>query len=235
MTKAILFDLDGTLLPMDQDAFINTYFKALATTMASYGYNPERIGKAIWAGTAAMIKNDGSVTNEEIFWRTFGQFFDKDVRADEPLFDAFYRKEFWLAKSCCGYNENAKRLVMECKKKGYRVVLATNPLFPAIATQTRIGWAGLTPEDFELYTTYENSGFCKPNPEYYKEILGKLQLSPEECVMIGNDVSEDMIAKDLGMKVFLITDCLLNKENKDISVFPNGSFAEAIAYIEQLA
>lgn len=124
---------------------------------------------------------------------------------------------------------------MECKKKGYRVVLATNPLFPAIATQTRIGWAGLTPEDFELYTTYENSGFCKPNPEYYKEILGKLQLSPEECVMIGNDVSEDMIAKDLGMKVFLITDCLLNKENKDISVFPNGSFAEAIAYIEQLA
>ena len=78
-------------------------------------------------------------------------------------------------------------------------MLATNPLFPPTATQSRIRWAGLTPEDFEFITTYDNSSFCKPNPDYYREILGKLNLNAGECLMVGNDVGEDMIARTLGM------------------------------------
>ena len=35
--------------------------------------------------------------------------------------------------------------------------------------------------------------------------MQKLNVSPEECLMVGNDVSEDMIAETIGMKVFLIT------------------------------
>lgn len=234
MIKAVLFDLDGTLLPMDQDLFVKTYFQGLATYMAPHGYDPELMIKAVWTGTMAMIKNDGSVTNEAAFWNTFGKFFDKDAKADEPIFDAFYREKFDSVQDCCGFNENAKRLVEACKEKGFRVTLATNPLFPAIATQKRIGWAGLTPENFEIYTTYENSNYCKPNLKYYEEILAKMNLLPEECVMIGNDVSDDMVAKQLGMKVFLLTDCLINKDNVDISVYPNGSFSEAIEFIRNL-
>ena len=119
--------------------------------------------------------------------------------------------------------------------KGYRLVLATNPIFPAIATESRIRWAGLEPKDFEFYTTYENSGYCKPNPDYYREILNRLQVSPGECLMVGNDVTEDMVAETLGMKVFLLTDCLINKEEKDISVYPNGSFEQLLAFVEQLS
>ena len=52
--------------------------------------------------------------------------------------------------------------------------------------------------------------------------------------MVGNDVGEDMIAESLGMKVFLLTDCLITRENKDISVYPHGSFDELIQYIEAL-
>jgi FMN phosphatase YigB (HAD superfamily) len=232
MIKAVLFDLDGTLLPMDQDAFIKTYFHALAKKMASYGYEPETLMKAVGAGTMAMVKNDGSITNEERFWRTFGQFFDKDVRKDESIFEDFYRNEFDQAKVCCGFHVKARMLVDICKEQGYRVVLATNPLFPAIATQKRIAWAGLVPEDFEIYTTFEHYSHCKPNLKYYEEILSKMNLLPEECVMIGNDVNEDMIARQLGMKVFLLTDCLLNRDNKDIAVYPNGSFEEAIEYVK---
>ena len=84
-----------------------------------------------------------------------------------------------------------------------------------------------------LYTTYENSGFCKPNPKYYSEILEKLNLDPEDCLMVGNDVIEDMVAQKLGMKVFLLTDCIINKENKDISQYPNGGFDELIKYLEE--
>ncbi|MBQ7839810.1 MAG: HAD family hydrolase, partial [Lachnospiraceae bacterium] len=112
--------------------------------------------------------------------------------------------------------------------------LATNPLFPAIATQSRAKWAGLDPEDFALITTYENSYHCKPNPDYYQEIMDKLKVKPEECMMVGNDVSEDMIARELGMKVFLLTDCLINKDGADISQYPNGSFPELLDYIRSL-
>ena len=67
-----------------------------------------------------------------------------------------------------------------------------------------------------------------------KELLERLGLAPEECVMVGNDVDDDMVAGELGMKVFLLTDCMINKKNVDISVYPHGSFAELIRYIESL-
>ena len=117
---------------------------------------------------------------------------------------------------------------------GYQVILATNPLFPAIATQSRIRWAGLEPEDFERITTYENARFCKPNPDYYREILGKLNLNPSDCLMVGNDVDEDMIAETLGMKVFLLTDCLINRNQADISRYPSGGFPELLQYVRSL-
>ena len=110
-------------------------------------------------------------------------------------------------------------------------MLATNPLFPAIATESRIRWAGLNKDDFELYTTYENSCFCKPNLDYYREILSRLGLQPEECLMVGNDVGDDMVARELGMQVFLLTDCLINKTNADLSQYPHGGFDELMAYI----
>ena len=113
-------------------------------------------------------------------------------------------------------------------------MLATNPIFPAVATENRIRWAGLTPADFELYTTYENSCHCKPNPDYYRDILTQIGADPAECLMVGNDAVEDVAAGQLGMKVFLLTDCLINKDGKDISAYPQGSFDELIAYIDTL-
>ena len=202
--------------------------------MAKYGYDLEMLVKAVWLGTGAMVKNDGSVKNEEVFWKEFGKALNKDARADEPKFQEFYENEFDMVKSSCGYDENARKLIDEVKSMGYRVILATNPIFPAIATEKRIEWVGLTPKDFELYTTYEKIGYCKPNPKYYQEILNQTGLKPEECLMVGNDVTEDMVAETLGMKVFLLTDCIINKENKDISHYPNGGFHEAMEYIKSL-
>lgn len=232
--KAVLFDLDGTLLPMDQDAFVQYYFGSLAKKLAPMGYDPEKLIGAIWAGTKAMIKNDGTVTNEEAFWQCFATIFGENARKDEPHFDAFYRNEFINAKAACGYNEKAALLVDAVKEKGLRAVLATNPIFPDVSTSRRIQWAGLDKNDFELYTTYENSRFCKPNPAYYQEILDQLGLKGEECVMIGNDAVEDVAAMQCGMQVFLITDCLLNKTNADISAIPQGTFDDAIAFVKAL-
>ena len=232
--KAVLFDLDGTLLPMDQTQFVKKYFQLLAMKLAPHGYEPKKLIDAIQAGTAAMIGNSGAQSNEAAFWETFERFLEKEAKKDLPLFDEFYRQEFVGAKAACGYQPLAAEAVALVREKGLRPVLATNPIFPAIATQNRIRWAGLVPEDFELYTTYENSRFCKPNPKYYQDILEQLDLRAEECLMVGNDATEDMAAQKLGMRVFLLTDCLLNTQEKDLSQSPRGNFSALLDMLRSL-
>lgn len=232
--KAILFDLDGTLLPMDQDLFIKTYFGRLVKRLAPLGYDKERLVGAIWKGTEAMVRNTGDISNEELFWKVYTDVFGKEARRDETDFEKFYMEDFDNIKEVCGYNPRAKETIDALKALGYRTVLATNPVFPAIATKKRLGFAGLSPDDFEHITSYENSSYSKPNPDYYREILKLIGLSGEECLMVGNDVADDMVAREVGMKVFLLTDCLINKGGADISAYPNGSFAELLDYVKGL-
>lgn len=232
--KYVLFDLDGTLLPMDQDEFTHGYFKLLAQKAAPHGYEPKQLVDAIWSGTAAMVRNDGSATNEATFWRQFAAIYGDRSLADKALFDEFYAVEFEGARSFCGYNPKAAETVHALQRMGLRTVLATNPIFPDAATRSRIRWAGLEPSDFELYTTYETMHFCKPNPAYYREILELLDAAPEECLMVGNDVVEDMAAGSIGMQVFLLTDCLINREGADIAHFSRGSFQELLTAVETL-
>lgn len=230
----VLFDLDGTLLPMDQKAFTKAYFGRLAAKLAPLGYSPDTLPDTIWAGIASMVKNDGSRTNEEAFWDAFANIYGDKVRRDEPVFDEFYRTDFQQIQPVCGFTPAAKETVDYIKSKGLRVAVATNPIFPATATHSRIRWAGLDPADFELCTTYEDCRSCKPNPAYYREVTARLEVSPEECLMVGNDVTEDMVAATLGMSVFLLTDCLLNKDNLDLSPYPRGDYPALRAYIDRL-
>lgn len=231
MLKAVLFDLDGTLLPMDQDAFTRGYFKLLAQKLLPHGYEKDSLVAGIWHGTAAMVKNDGACSNEDAFWKDFVQSFGQESLRDKPLFEEFYEKDFQQARELCGFTPKAASTVNMIWEMGRRVALATNPIFPAIATESRIRWAGLDPTDFELYTTYENIGFCKPNLDYYREILRRMNLKAEDCLMVGNDVDEDMAASQLGMPVFLLTDCMINRHAQDISAFPRGDFDALMGYL----
>ncbi len=230
--KVVLFDLDGTLLPMQQETFAKAYFSGLAKKAAPYGYDPNKLIETIWQGTAAMVKNDGKNTNEAVFWDLFATKYGAGSLKDKILFDEFYENEFEQVKDVCGFNSQAKVCVDKIKQSGYRTALATNPIFPEIATNVRMRWAGLDADDFEFYTTYENSRHCKPNLDYYKDVVSALNVTPQECLMVGNDVDEDMIAETLGMKVFLITDSLINKSNKDISVYPHGNFDDLLDYVK---
>lgn len=229
----VLFDLDGTLLPMDQEEFTKAYFKLLAGKLAPRGYDPKQLIDSIWQGTGAMIANNGECTNEEAFWKKFASIHGEKSREDEPYFAEYYRTDFQQIKQVCGFAPEAAEVVAKLKSMGKRVVLATNPIFPAIATESRMRWAGLEPSDFELYTTYENTGFCKPNLDYYRDILARIGCKAEECLMVGNDVGEDMIAAELGMQVFLLTDCIINKYDKDISAIPQGGFAQLMDFISE--
>lgn len=233
--KAVLFDLDGTLVPMDQDVFVGDYFKRISAKLAAAGYEPKQLIDTIWKGTAAMIKNSGEKCNEDVFWDVASSVYGDKILSDKPLFDKFYEQEFDKVKAVCGFNPKAKETVYRLKEMGYKVALATNPIFPERATRWRITWAGLEPADFEFYTTYENINCCKPNPAYYIEVAKRIDVAPEECLMVGNDVGDDMVAQKTGMKVFLLTDCLINSKNEDIGNYPNGSFDELMEYIKTIS
>ena len=234
MITTVLFDLDGTLLPMDQDVFVKAYLGRMAKKLAPYGYDPDFLVKGIWKGSTAMINNDGTSTNEEVFWTVFNEVMGRDCRPDEPLFADYYSNEFQQVQQVCGFEPRSAQVIAELRARGIRVVLATNPLFPAIATYSRIRWAGLNPEDFEIITTYENSCRSKPNPDYFRQILAKLDVSAENCLMVGNDVDDDMPASEIGMDVFLLTDSLINRHNKNIDNYPHGGIEALMTYLREL-
>lgn len=231
MIKTILFDLDGTLLPMDQDEFTKVYMKTLCKAMSVHGFEPEKLIGAVWNGFEKMVNNKTDETNETLFWESFRKTYGDEIINKKPLFDEFYRTEFNSISAVCTRSENAVRTIGALKEHGYKLILATLPVFPRIAVENRLLWAGIDPSVFDYITTYENSTRSKPNPEYYSEIITKAELIPGECLMVGNNVEEDMASEKTGIKGFLMPACLINPKNKDISVYPQGSFDELEEYL----
>lgn len=239
MKKAILFDLDGTLLPMDNDEFTRLYVGILSQASKEWGYIPEEMVKGLWQGTGVMMKNDGKESNEAAFWRAFSGFISnktyEEILADVPLFDAFYRGDFHKAKSSTWENPLAGEMLKAARNGGRKVILATSPIFPPQAVEARLGWTGLKPSDFDYITTYDNSSYCKPNHLYFTEILEKNGLSPEDCAVVGNNVEEDILPSiKAGIDPVLCTDCLINRGDTDIAPFVHGTFEEMIKIVENI-
>ena len=233
MLDAILFDLDGTLLPMDNDVFTEGYLKLLSAALIPHGYEPKEMLSAMWHGVSAMVKNDGSETNEAAFFRAFAERLGERVYDDEKYLDAFYRSDFHRARAFTAPTPNAKAAVSLAREKAEHVVLATNPLFPAVAIEARLAWAGLSPSDFDLVTTYETSRAAKPSPLYYRLILDTLGACSERSLMIGNHADEDIRASaSLGMKTFFLTDCQMG--NADGLSTPSGDFPALLSYLGTL-
>jgi len=229
--NTVLFDLDGTLLPMNADLFTEAYCGALAKKLVPYGLEPKAMIAALWKGTEAMIANDGSVSNESCFWKVFEEELSITKEYLEAVMAEFYENDFVLLEAFVERTENAAKCISVLKEKGYRLIIATNPLFPKQATRHRIHFAGLDENDFDLYTTFEDSHYCKPNPKFFKEIMEKLNLNPEDCIMVGNDVQEDGVATKVGISCYIITDCLINRAEGEIP-FKTGTFDDFMIEIQ---
>lgn len=224
--KTVLFDLDGTLLPMEQDAFTSAFLKDLHYRLVLLGYTAELAKAALSAAFMTAVANDGRGTNEAVFFGELERVAGARVREDAVALSHYYRGDFQRLKDLCGREPRAALLLSELHAAGVPAVLATNPLFPREGIEARLAWAGLTPGDFTHITTYENSSFCKPSLGYYREILDRLSLAPCDCLMVGNDTTDDMTAGELGIEVFLLTDHLINRRGMDISSLPHGDFGE---------
>lgn len=234
MLKTILFDLDGTLLPMDLDLFLAKYFGGLSKS-CSHIIEPQVLQKNLWAATEAMIRDSRpDKTNQEVFWEDFVPRFDLTEEELMPIFEKFYDNSFGELISCTNPTPLSREVCETLVAKGYQLVLATNPIFPDVATSQRMAWAGIKDIPWALVTTYENCHFCKPNPNYYREILERIGAKPEETLMVGNDTREDLVAGKLGIKTYLVTDYLINHGNSDYKTDFEGRLEDFVKFAKAL-
>ena len=231
LIDTILFDLDGTLLPMDTDKFIYAYYGLIKEKFKDH--NCHEVMKGLEIGIRAMLSNDGSKTNEKAFWNAFYEVVLPNAKI-ETMFEELYEHDFDFLVKFTHPNPLAKEIISILKEKNYRIICATNPLFPRIATQKRIKWAGLDINDFLDVTTFESSNYAKPSLGYYEEVLNKYNLSPSQCLMVGNDLLEDLVISKIGVKTYLVTDCLVNKDNSSFVPDYTGSFEELLRFVKSL-
>ena len=200
--KAILFDLDGTLLDSNMNVFLPHYFKLL-TARVSHILPPDEFMAHLIQASNAMVANDGRATNEEVFAAAFYPLIGHPREKVESVFLDFYTKDFPALRQYTHRRPEARQVVQQAFDLGYDVVIATNPLFPLTAVQQRLEWAGVADFSYRLVTSYENSRASKPNLVYYEQILESIGHRAVACLMVG-DENMDMVAAHLGCLTFLV-------------------------------
>jgi HAD superfamily hydrolase (TIGR01549 family) len=203
--RAVLFDLDDTLLENNMVRFLKGYFGLLAPHMARF-VPPDKFMPALLASTQAMIDNpDPTITNQQAFVADFFPRVDRTLDEMMPAFDEFYATQFSKLRSYTHPRPEARAAVQAAFDAGWDVVVATNPLFPETAIRQRIEWADVADFPFKLITSYEVMHFCKPLPQYYSEIVERLGRKPAECVMVGDDWDNDIApALKAGLQAFWV-------------------------------
>ena len=212
--KAVLFDLDDTLLYSDmENAFLEHYFRLLQD-YATATFDPRRLMASLLDGTRAIhAEPHPERTNEQVFAQVFAGQLGRPWPELQVFFARFYEERFPELQVYVRPHADAPRTVQAAFDANCAVVIATNPLFPARAIEHRMSWAGLDGFTFDLVTTYENMHACKPFAEYYVEIADRLNVSPSDCWMVGNDVLRDVVpAQEAGMHTFLVDEWLANSD-----------------------
>lgn len=233
--RAILFDLDGTLCPMELEEFLGGYFKDIARFAAERGVDADRFARAFGAGAQAMAKRaPGGKTNYQVFWDTFFGVFDRAEADWEAMFAEYYDTRFGLIGADVEKNPATRRAIDVLVGKGYPLVLATQPMFPRRAVEWRLSWSGLDAKPFRYITRYDNSTAVKPQVEYYAEVLGRCGLRAEDALMVGNNTLDDLVASELGVDVYLVTDHLLDSQGRGLEGVAHGTMEQFAAWVGEL-
>ena len=233
--RAIFFDLDGTLLPMELDEFLGAYFEAIANFVAAHGLDAATFSAGLKAGIKAMAVHDDGRTNADAYWEAFFSHADRDAADWDELLAGFYERDFGAIGAGVVPNSAAARAIETLAAKGYPLVLATMPMFPRRAVEWRLSWAGIDASRFGRITSFENSTSVKPKLAYYAENVAACGLAGEDVLMVGNNTVEDLAIRGLGADAFLVTDPLLDPdEGFDLASVKHGTMEEFAAWAEAL-
>ena len=206
--KALLLDLDDTLLGNPMDEFAPAYFEALARYMAREVPATMLLDALMRATVAMEASTGGGPTNEDTCAGILYPGLSRERAELEPIFERFYVEEFPKLQRLTRRHPVARRLVDWAFASGLQVVIATHPLFPRAAIEERLAWAGVPVTEFQyaLVTSYEEMTCGKGHAAYYEEIAQRLGREPGECTMIGDDWERDILSGSAaGCDVYWIT------------------------------
>ena len=236
MLQTILFDLDGTLVHFEFDDFLKAYLGAISSKVAQL-VDARVFVAQLLASTEEMVKSlDPTRTNQDVFADHLFSGLGRTEDELAPVLDAFYDEDFPRLRDALGVEPHplARPMLEGLINRGYEVVIATNPVFPANAIEERMRWGGLDGLPYRHVTSYETSHFCKPNTEYYAEILDVVGRSPHECMMVGNDTCEDLVAGDLGITTYLVEDYVLDRGPCGRIPDRRGRFEDLARFLDSL-
>lgn len=247
MIKTLLFDLDNTLLEVNENEFLDEYARFASQYFIDL-MAPERFKVKLIESTGVMMRNNGEVDNVTAFTLHFIRDLD-GITAEEVTarFEQFYNEKFDEIRHITRPIEGAKSVVQRAVELGYEIVIATNPVFPTIALEKRIKWAGLEDIPIKHITSGNDYHYCKPRKEYFLEILSKLNRAADECMMIGNDYINDMAASLVGIPTFWLNKISSQDEIRStpkkglkdfieiekISIDYDGDFKDLLKIIEE--
>jgi FMN phosphatase YigB (HAD superfamily) len=205
MLRAVLFDLDNTLIHYSERQFFERYVPGIMGRFTDIMPGNVFINKLL-QGTQSLLRNNGEMSNAERFLETFCAD-HKELREEIwSRFMRFYETEYDQLRSMVTAYPGVREVFLRLKEKEVKLVIASNPIWPLTAQTTRLSWAGLGDLRFDLITHIENTTYCKPRLEYYQEVCRTIDETPEACLMVGNDEVNDMVVAHIGMKTYLVTD-----------------------------
>ena len=208
MIRAVLFDLDDTLLRLNLTAFVARYVAGATTLLAQAArMTAPSVGSAYVRGFLAIDAQDrtDSLTNEQLFNQVF--LARTGIPLDDPVIHDLV--DYYESAIVPGYSggvvaarpvEGAREAVEKVHDLGLICALATNPTFSLACDRARMGWAGVSEDDFVLVSTFSNSTRSKPSAQYYQEFANALGVRLEECLMVGNDATRDFARPECGLR-----------------------------------
>ena len=221
LPKAILLDLDDTLLGNSMDEFAPSYFEALSRYMTREVPAGQLLEVLMRATYSMETARGGGPTNEETCAGVLYPGLGRERAELEPVFDRFYIEEFPKLRRLTRRRPLARPLVEWAFDAGLQVVIATHPVFPRAAVEERLAWAGVPVTDFSyaLVTSYEEMTCGKAHAAYYGEIVRRLGRAPGECLMVGDDWERDILSGSVaGLYVYWIT-----QRDAPVAMVPDAS------------
>ncbi|MCT4632428.1 MAG: HAD family hydrolase [Firmicutes bacterium] len=233
MINTIFFDIDGTLLTIDKLSFHKEYSKRLCMYFSDM-CSIDTMSGILKIGTMNMIKNDGSRSNKEAFTEHLRDIVGNDTDKYLERFDTFYMNEFNKLSIFGKEKVHMKESIEILKEKGYKLAIASNPMLPLEAMKHRVRWSGIDPANFDFISSFEDNNSTKASPLFYKEMISFMGKASAECLMVGDDIKEDMIASKVGVKTFLINEKDLSNSKTDVTIDYIGSTDKFLDFVKNL-
>jgi len=231
--RAVLFDLDGTLLQVEMAEFIPRYIAGLSERFSDL-ISPNKFKKNLLNGIRELILGEtNGATNEERLFAVMQKDLSISAQDFRLRLDLFRDQGVDVLADMVTAIPDAITAVEHCRLQNQKLVLATNPVFPMFMIDARRRWSGLSDTPFDHVTSYENSCYCKPNQAYFEEVAEKIGVPGSQCLMIGNDSSHDLAAMGAGMTTYLVDTYLVDRPGRRWPSDYRGNHVELLKFLRE--